>query len=165
MELTIHQEGKAITKLKKDLMAYHKSLNMLKQMNHKQGSAAVASMSTDAMDQEQHNQAADKLVSTVPMHGFNLMLSDEVNKSLVQLQLQDGTPLHVHQGSGQEQQQQPHHHLFTVGQDAGSCQYTHTRNMLAFLRCICTHPLQNTFSHLMPPLLQLMVKLLEAHGF
>ncbi len=82
MELTIRREGKAITKLEKDLVAYRKSLDVLKQMNRKQGSAASASTSTDAMDEEQRDAAADKQVSAVPNARF--MSSDEVDESLVQ---------------------------------------------------------------------------------
>lgn len=82
MELTIRREGKAITKLEKDLVAYRKSLDVLKQMNRKQGSAAAASTSTDAMDEEQRDEAADKQVSAVPNARF--MSSDEVDESLVQ---------------------------------------------------------------------------------
>jgi hypothetical protein len=82
MELTIRREGKAITKLEKDLVAYRKSLDVLAQMNRKQGSTAAASTSTDAMDEEQRDAAADKQVSAVPNARF--MSSDEVDESLVQ---------------------------------------------------------------------------------
>ncbi|ELR18889.1 uncharacterized protein ACA1_037430 [Acanthamoeba castellanii str. Neff] len=82
MELTIRREGKAITKLEKDLVAYRKSLDVLAQMNRKQGSTAAASTSSDAMDEEQRDAAADKQVSAVPNARF--MSSDEVDESLVQ---------------------------------------------------------------------------------